>query len=60
MAHSFHQSLMPCSHAELVKLGLEGTKVRANASRHKKMRYKRTIERDGKLPGGFRLLVAYG
>ena len=48
----FLQVLMLCSQAGLVKLGhvaLDGTKVRANASRHKAMSYKRMKEREAQL-----------
>ena len=48
----FLQVLMLCSQAGLVKLGhvtLDGTKVRANASKHKAMSYKRMKEREGQL-----------
>ena len=48
----FLQVLMLCSRAGLVKLGhvaLDGTKVRANASRHKAMSYKRMKEREAQL-----------
>ena len=48
----FLQVLMLCCEAGLVKLGhvaLDGTKVRANASRHKAMSYKRMKEREAQL-----------
>ena len=48
----FLQVLMLCCEAGLVKLGhvaLDGTKVRANASKHKAMSYKRMKEREGQL-----------
>ena len=48
----FLQVLMLCSQAGPVKLGhvaLDGTKVRANASKHKAMSYKRMKEREGQL-----------
>ncbi len=48
----FLQVLMLCSQAGLVKLGhvvLDSTKVRANASKHKAMSYKRMKEREGQL-----------
>ncbi len=48
----FLQVLMLCSQAGLVKLGhvaLDGTKVRASASKHKAMSYKRMKEREGQL-----------
>ena len=48
----FLQVLELCQQAGLVKLGhvaLDGTKVRANASRHKAMSYGRMKEREGQL-----------
>ena len=48
----FLQVLMLCSQAGLVKLGhmaLDGTKVRANVSRHKAMSYKRMKEKEAQL-----------
>ena len=48
----FLQVLMLCSQVGLVKLGhvaLDGTKVRANASRHKAMSYKRMKKREAQL-----------
>ena len=50
----FLQVLELCQQAGLVKLGhvaLDGTKVRANASRHKAMSYGRMKEKEGQLPG---------
>ena len=50
----FLQVLMLCSQAGLVKLGhvaLDGTKVRANASKHKAMSYKRMKEKEAQLQG---------
>ena len=50
----FLQVLVFCRRAGLVKLGhvaLDGTKVRANASKHKAMSYKRMKEREGQLQG---------
>ena len=50
----FLQVLVFCQRAGLVKLGhvaLDGTKVRANASRHKAMSYKRMKEREAQLQG---------
>ena len=43
-----------CQRAGLVKLGhaaLDGTKVRANASKHKAMSYKRMKEQEAQLQG---------
>ena len=48
----FLQVLMLCSQAGLVKLGhvaLDGTKVRANASKHKAMSYKKMKEKEAQL-----------
>ena len=48
----FQQVLMMCQRAGLVKLGhvaLDGTKVRANASKHKAMSYQRMKEKEGQL-----------
>ena len=50
----FLQVLMLCCQAGLVKLGhvaLDGTKVRANASKHQAMSYKRMKEKEGQLQG---------
>ena len=50
----FLQVLVFCRRAGLVKLGhvaLDGTKVRANASKHKAMSYKRMKEREAQLQG---------
>ncbi len=52
LADLFLQVLELCRQAGLVKLGhvaLDGTKVRANASRHKAMSYGRMKEREGQL-----------
>ena len=52
LADLFLQVLELCQQAGLVKLGhvaLDGTKVRANASRHKAMSYERMKEREGQL-----------
>ena len=49
MSGLFLQVLMLCSQAGLVKLGhvaLHSTKVRANASKHKAMGYKRMKQRE--------------
>ena len=48
----FLQVLMLCQRARLVKLGhvaLDGAKVRANASRHQAMSYKRMKEKEAQL-----------
>ncbi len=50
----FRQVLVFCQRAGLVKLGhvaLDGTKVRANASKHKAMSYKRMKEKEAQLQG---------
>ena len=50
----FLQVLMLCCQAGLVKLGhvaLDGTKVRANASKHQAMSYQRMKEKEGQLRG---------
>ena len=48
----FHQVLMQCREAGLVKLGrvaLDGTKIQASASRHKSKSYARLREEEGEL-----------
>ena len=48
----FLQVLLLCQQTGLVKLGhvaLDGTKVRANASKHKAMSYKRMKEKEAQL-----------
>jgi hypothetical protein len=48
----FLQALRLCQRAGMVRLGkvaLDGTKLRANASRHKAMSYKRMVERETQL-----------
>ena len=48
----FYQVLALCQQAGMVKLGhvaLDGTKMRANASKHKAMSYKRMREKDAQL-----------
>src|SRR5437870_11710651 len=52
LAGLFLQALQLCQQAGMVRLGkvaLDGTKLRANASRHKAMSYKRMVEREGQL-----------
>ena len=52
LAALFTQILLLCQEAGLVKLGhvsLDGTKVKANASKHKAMSYKRMCETEKKL-----------
>ena len=57
----FLQVLMLCRKAGLVKLGhvaLDGTKVRANASRHKAMSYERMCEAEERLSAEVAALLA--
>jgi transposase len=52
LAGLFIQVLMMCKHAGLVKIGhvsLDGTKVKANASKHKAMSYERMTSTEAKL-----------
>ena len=52
LAQLFHQALRLCQKAGLVKLGhvaVDGTKIQANASKHKAMSYGRLGEAEGKL-----------
>jgi hypothetical protein len=52
LSELFVQVLLLCCHAGLVKLGhvaLDGTKVKANASKHKAMSYGRMCEREREL-----------
>ena len=52
LAGLFLQALPLCQQAGMVRLGkvaLDGTKLRANASRHKAMSYKRMVEREKQL-----------
>ena len=54
LAGLFVQVLKLCQKAGLVKLGhvaLDGTKIRANASKHKAMSYKRMKEEEARLEG---------
>ena len=54
LSELFLQVLVFCQRAGLVKLGhvaLDGTKVRANASKHKAMSYKRMKEKEAQLQG---------
>ena len=54
LAGLFLQVLVFCQRVGLVKLGhvaLDGTKVRANASKHKAMSYKRMKEKEAQLQG---------
>ncbi len=59
----FLQVLKLCQKAGLVKLGhvsLDGTKIKANASRHKAMSYKRMKEEEGRLETEIRKLLQEG
>jgi transposase len=52
LAGLFLQALRLCQRAGMVRLGkvaLDGTKLRANASRHKAMSYQRMVEREAQL-----------
>ena len=52
LAGLFTQALMLCSKAGLIKLGhvaIDGTKVKASASKHKAMSYKRMTETEARL-----------
>ena len=52
MRSLFVQTLMVCQQVGLVKLGrvaLDGSKVKANASRHKAMSYERLLETEQRL-----------
>ena len=54
MAGLFLQVLLLCQREGLVELGhvaLDGTKVRANASKHKAMSYQRMQEKEAQLQG---------
>ena len=57
----FTQSLSLCAAAGLVSLGrvaLDGTKVRANASRHRAMSYERMVRAEAELAGEVEALLA--
>jgi transposase len=57
----FTQSLSLCAQAGLVSLGrvaLDGTKVRANASRHRAMSYDRMVRAESELAGEVEALLA--
>ena len=57
----FTQALLLCSEAGLVKLGhvsIDGTKIKANASKHKAMSYKRLIETEARLKQEIDALLA--
>ena len=57
----FTQALLLCAEAGLVKLGhvsIDGTKIRANASKHKAMSYKRMNETEARLKQEIDALLA--
>jgi len=59
----FGQVLLLCQEAGLVRLGhvsLDGTKVRANASKHKAMSYGRMLQKEPELAAQVERLVAEG
>ncbi len=61
LADLFVQSLRLCRQAELVGLGVlavDGTKLRANASRHKAMSYERMVDKETELEGEIAALRA--
>ena len=61
LAGLFLQALRLCQKAGMVRLGrvaLDGTKLRANASRHKAMSYKRMVEREKQLEAEIDALLA--
>jgi transposase len=61
LAGLFLQTLRLCRKAGMVRLGkvaLDGTKLRANASRHKAMSYKRMVEREKQLEAEIDALLA--
>jgi len=60
LAALFTQVLLLCRQAGLVKLGhvaLDGTKVRANASKHKAMSYRRMQQKEAELKGQINALL---
>ena len=61
LAGLFTQALLLCSEAGLVKLGhvsIDGTKIKANASKHKAMSYKRMTETEARLKQEMDALLA--
>jgi transposase len=61
LAGLFLQALRLCQKAGMVRLGrvaLDGTKLRANASRHKAMSYKRMVEREAQLEAEIDAMLA--
>ena len=60
LSNLFQQVLRVCQEAGLVKLGhvaLDGTKIKANASRHKAMSYRRMQEEEQRLKGEIQELL---
>jgi transposase len=61
LAGLFTQALLLCAEAGLVKLGhvaIDGTKIKANASKHKAMSYKRMSETEARLQQEVEALMA--
>jgi transposase len=61
LAGLFTQALLLCAEAGLVKLGhvaIDGTKIKANASKHKAMSYKRMNETEARLEQEVKALMA--
>src|SRR2546426_6483776 len=61
LAGLFLQALQLCQQAGMVRLGkvaLDGTKLRANASRHKAMSYERMVEREKQLEAEIERMLA--
>jgi transposase len=61
LAGLFTQALLLCAEADLVKLGhvaIDGTKIKANASKHKAMSYKRMNETEARLQQEVESLMA--
>lgn len=61
LAGLFTQALLLCAEAGLVKLGhvsIDGTKIKANASKHKAMSYKRMNETEARLAQEVEVLMA--
>jgi transposase len=63
LASLFTQALLLCAKAGLVKLGhvaIDGTKIKANASKHKAMSYKRMTETEARLEQQIKALLHQG
>ncbi|WP_420236173.1 IS1182 family transposase [Telmatobacter bradus] len=61
LSELFTQALLLCAKAGLVKLGhvsIDGTKIRANASKHKAMSYQRMTESEARLKQEINALLA--